>query len=78
LGPSAHSNRAPEAAPDFTTEYCSGGASLSNDTSALILVGEDEALAEFVTGVEPFGGKIIETDLDEKDIKALKAEKVHA
>ncbi len=57
-------------------------ASLTNDTSALILVGEDETLAEFVTGVEPFGGRIIETDLDEKDIKALrkalKAEKAHA
>jgi len=45
--------------------------SLSNDTSALILVGEEDTLADFVTAVEPFGGKIIETDLDEDDIKAL-------
>jgi len=47
-------------------------ASLSNDTSALILVGEEATLADFVTAVEPFGGKIVETNLDEKDIKALR------
>ena len=47
-------------------------ASLANDTSALILVGEEAALADFVTVVEPYGGKIIETDLDEKDITALR------
>ena len=47
-------------------------ASLANDTSALILVGEEETLADFVSAVEPYGGKIIETDLDEKDITALR------
>jgi len=47
-------------------------AALSNDTSALILVGEEATLADFALAVEPFGGKIIETDLDDKDIKALK------
>ena len=47
-------------------------AGLSNDTSALILVGEEATLADFVTAVEPFGGKIVETNLDEKDIKALR------
>ncbi len=47
-------------------------ASLVNDTSALILVGEEAILADFVSAVEPFGGKIIETDLDEKDITALR------
>ena len=47
-------------------------AALSNDTSALILVGEEATLADFVSAVEPFGGKIIETDLDEDDIKALR------
>jgi len=26
----------------------------------------------FVTAIGPFGGKIIETDLNEKDIKALR------
>lgn len=30
------------------------------------------ALADFVSAVEPYGGKIIETDLDKDDIKALR------
>ena len=47
-------------------------ASLANDTSALILVGEEATLADFVSAVEPYGGKIIETDLDEKHITALR------
>ena len=47
-------------------------AALSNDTSALILVGQEATLADFVSAVEPFGGKIVETDLNENDIKALK------
>jgi len=47
-------------------------AALVNDTSALILVGEEGTLADFGTAVEPFGGKIIETDLNEDDIKALR------
>jgi uncharacterized membrane protein len=45
---------------------------LDKDTSALILVGEEANLANFKSAVMPFGGKIIETDLDENDIKALK------
>ena len=49
-------------------------AALTKDTSALILVGEETTLAEFVSAVEPFGGEIIETDLDEADIKALRKE----
>jgi len=47
-------------------------ASLNNDTSAIILVGEEETLADFVSAVEPYGGKIVETDLDEDDIKAMR------
>jgi len=47
-------------------------ASLSKDTSAVVLVGEDTTLADFVSAFEPFGGRIIETNLDEKDIKALR------
>ncbi len=47
-------------------------AALDKDTSALILVGEENTLADFVSAVEPFGGKIIETDLNEDDIKALR------
>ena len=47
-------------------------AALSNDTSALILVGDEGVLAGFGTAVEPFGGKIIKTDLNEDDVKALR------
>ena len=46
-------------------------AALSNDTSALILVGEEATLADFGSAFEPFGGKVIDTNLDENDIKAL-------
>ncbi len=45
---------------------------LVNDTSALILVGEKPTLADFTSAVQPFGGKIIETNLDDKDITALR------
>ena len=47
-------------------------AALSNDTSALILVGQEATLADFVSAVEPYGGKIVETDLNEDDIVALR------
>jgi len=47
-------------------------AALTNDTSALVLVGEEVTLVDFATTVEPFGGTIIETDLDENDITALR------
>jgi uncharacterized membrane protein len=47
-------------------------ASLAKDTSALILVGEKASILDFTSAVEPFGGKVIETNLDDKDIKALR------
>lgn len=47
-------------------------ASLEKDTSALILVGDEDTLADFYTAVEPFGGEVIDTDLDEDDIKAIR------
>ena len=46
--------------------------SLAKDTSALILVGEKPSLADFTSAVQPFGGKVIETNLDDNDVKALK------
>jgi uncharacterized membrane protein len=46
--------------------------SLDKDTSALILVGEKPSLADFTSAVEPFGGKVIETNLDDNDVKALR------
>jgi uncharacterized membrane protein len=47
-------------------------ASLDKDTSALVLVGEEATLLDFATAVEPFGGEVIDTNLDEKDVKALR------
>jgi uncharacterized membrane protein len=47
-------------------------ASLAKDTSALILVAELPLLADFTSAVAPFGGKVIETNLDDKDVKALR------
>ena len=38
----------------------------------MILVGEEEILLDFSAAVEPFDGEVIETTLDEKDIKALR------
>ena len=52
-------------------------ASLAKDTSALILVGERASILDFTSAVEPFGGKVIETNLDEKDVKALKKSLSH-
>ena len=46
--------------------------SLQRDTSALILIGEEATLSDFLSAVEPFGGEVIETTLDEKDVKALR------
>jgi len=47
-------------------------AALDKDTSALILVGEEATLLDFATAVDPFGGEVIDTNLDEKDVKALR------
>jgi len=47
-------------------------ASLSKDTSALILVGEAITLADFTTAVEPFGGKVIQTNLNEDEVNSLR------
>ena len=47
-------------------------AALDKDTSALVLVGEEASLFDFGAAVEPFGGEVIDTNLDENDVKALK------
>jgi uncharacterized membrane protein len=52
---------------------------LDKDTSALILVGEKPMIADFGSIVEPLGGKIVKTDLNDNDVKAIrKALKVAA
>jgi uncharacterized membrane protein len=35
-------------------------------------VGEKVTLDDFASAVQPLGGRIIETDLDEKDVKSLR------
>jgi uncharacterized membrane protein len=45
---------------------------LDKDTSALILVGEKPTIADFGSVVEPLGGKVVKTDLDEKDVNAIR------
>jgi uncharacterized membrane protein len=47
-------------------------ASLAKDTSALILVGEKATIADFTSAVQPFGGRVIETNLNDDDVKALR------
>jgi uncharacterized membrane protein len=47
-------------------------AALSYDTSALIMVGDEATLVDFASAIEPYGGTVIESDLDEDDIKALR------
>lgn len=46
--------------------------SLDRNTSALILVGEQPTIDDFASAIEPLGGEIVSTDIDEKDIKALR------
>ncbi|HTT20243.1 MAG TPA: DUF1269 domain-containing protein [Candidatus Sulfotelmatobacter sp.] len=47
-------------------------ASLAKDTSALILVAEEITLADFTSAVEPFGGRIVQTNLNEDEVNSLK------
>ncbi len=47
--------------------------SLKNDTSAVVLVAEEPTLLEFATTMQAFDAEIIETDLDEKDVKELRS-----
>ena len=47
-------------------------AALKKDTSALILMGEAVTLADFTAAVEPFGGVVIQTDLNEDEVNSLR------
>lgn len=51
---------------------------LDRNSSALILVGEKPMLEDFASAVEPFGVDIVSTDIDEKDIKALRKALKHS
>ena len=46
--------------------------SLDKNSSALVLVGEKPTLDDFDGVITPLGGKIVKTDLDEKDIKNIR------
>jgi uncharacterized membrane protein len=46
--------------------------SLTKDTSALVLVGADDVLADYEGIVAPFGGKLIKTNLTDDDVKKIK------
>jgi uncharacterized membrane protein len=46
--------------------------SLDKNSSALVLVGEEATLADYTSAMEPFGGKVVQTNLNEDDIKALR------
>jgi uncharacterized membrane protein len=47
-------------------------AALTKDTSAMILVGEKASILDFTSVVEPFGGRVIETTLNDDDVKTLR------
>lgn len=47
-------------------------ARLQDDTSALVLVADDDTTRDFVSALEPYEGMLIETDLNEHDVAALR------
>lgn len=57
-------------------------ARLKDDSSALVLVADEITAADFVSVLEPFDGELIETEMNEHDVKALreaiKADKARA
>jgi uncharacterized membrane protein len=62
----------------LTTEIAVGderledfAAKLKNDTSALILVSDPNRATEFVNAFRSYNGEVIETHLNEHDVKAL-------
>jgi uncharacterized membrane protein len=50
---------------EFTT-------TLEKNSSALVLVGEKSTLADFDGVISPLDGKIVRTDLNEKDVKKIR------
>lgn len=51
---------------------------LEKDSSAVILVGKEAMLDDFSSAFDTYGGKIIETNLDEKDVKAIRKSLQHS
>lgn len=48
------------------------GSRLKDDTSALVLVSDDPTAADFRSVLEPYEATVIESDLNEHDVKALR------
>jgi uncharacterized membrane protein len=47
-------------------------ADLVRDSSALVMVADEATLAYFTLAMKPIGGKIIDTELNEDDVKAIR------
>lgn len=47
-------------------------ASLTKDTSALVILGDATLMESFVGAVTPLKGRLIQTDLDEKDVETIR------
>ena len=47
-------------------------AKLEDDSSALVLVADEPTAADFVSAVEPLDATLIETELNEHDVKSLR------
>ena len=45
---------------------------MKDDTSALVLVADYETMADFKSAIDPLEGEIIETELNEHDVNALR------
>ena len=45
---------------------------LDDDSSALVLVADEPTIADFTSAVEPLDATLIETELNEHDVKALR------
>ena len=45
---------------------------MKDDSSSLVLVADEPTAADFVSAVEPYDATLIETDLNEHDVKALR------
>ncbi len=45
---------------------------LEKDSSAVVLVGKEAMLDDFSSAFDTYGGKVIETNLDENDVKAIR------
>jgi len=48
------------------------GSRLRDDTSALVLVSDDRTAGDFRSALEPYDATLIESDLNEHDVKAIR------